>query len=151
MRRIEYIVLHCTGTLPTAKREAIERFWREVRGWKNPGYHYLVDAGGTVHALQPIEKVANGVRGLNHKSVHISYIGGVDASGRPADTRTDAQKEATQRLLDYLLPLVPGAKVAGHYHFAAKACPSFDVPRWLRQIGVPKARIYQNGKEAPVR
>lgn len=151
MRDIDFIVLHCTATQPTATVAGILRYWRAELGWQNPGYHYLVAADGTVHHLQPLAQVANGVKGLNHRAVHLSYIGGIDPQGRPADTRTPAQHEALRGVLETLLHELPQAQVAGHYHFANKACPSFDVPRWLRRIGVPEGRIYDNGREAPVR
>lgn len=147
MRQIDFIVLHCTATQPTARVEAIERYWREVRGWTNPGYHFLVAADGTLHKLLPVEQIANGVRGLNHRSVHVSYIGGVDMYGRPKDTRTGLQKATTLRVLQALLVQFPQARVAGHYQFAAKACPSFDVPAWLQAMGIAEDRIYQTGKE----
>jgi hypothetical protein len=46
----------------------------------------------------------------------------------------------------YVLDFVyrfPHVKVAGHNQFAAKACPCFDVPVWLRQIGIQENNIYR--------
>jgi hypothetical protein len=37
----------------------------------------------------------------------------------------------------------PNIKVAGHYHFANKACPSFKVEDFLAAAGVPKINIYK--------
>lgn len=150
MRTIKHIVLHCTATQPSARVAAIQRYWREVLRWRRPGYHYIISASGKVDQLSNEAEPANGVRGLNEQSLHISYIGGIDASGRPSDTRTAAQRKATKTLIKELLGRYPEAKLAGHYHFANKACPSFDVPAWLEAIGVPEANIYRNGKTAPV-
>jgi hypothetical protein len=41
----------------------------------------------------------------------------------------------------------PQVQVAGHYHFADKACPSFDVPVWLESIGIKEKNIYRSVKK----
>ena len=139
MRNIDYIVLHCTATSPEAKVESIQRYWRENLGWKNPGYHYIIGTEGQRHILQSITEPTNGVRGYNDRSIHISYIGGVDAAGKAKDTRTRAQKEETERLLKELLDILPcRPDILGHKDFPGvnKACPSFDVQKWLKEIGL---------------
>lgn len=32
----------------------------------------------------------------------------------------------------------PSVKIIGHNQIAAKACPSFDVQKWLKSIGINK-------------
>lgn len=129
-REIKYIAIHCTASQPTATPEAILRYWRNHLGWKNPGYHLLIDAKGVVHRLFPFDKVANGVRGFNHNSVHISYIGGITKAGRPIDNRTPAQKKA---ILDCIAEVKEWSTnknliIQGHRDFPNqnKACPCFD-------------------------
>lgn len=132
-RIIHHIVVHCTATQPDTKIESIKRYWKEVMHWNNPGYHYLIDRLGNVHALQPEDKIANGVAGHNLNAIHISYIGGVDASNKPTDNRTAAQKEAMFYKLVELSERYRNAIILGHKDFpgVAKACPSFDVRTWL--------------------
>ena len=129
-RAIEYIAIHCTASQPTATPEAILRFWRTHLGWKNPGYHLLIDTKGVVHRLLPFDQIANGVRGFNHNSVHISYIGGITRQGRPIDNRTEAQKKA---ILDCIAEVIAWSDnkkliIQGHRDFPKqnKACPCFD-------------------------
>lgn len=83
--------------------------------------------------LHPLEKVANGVRGYNANSIHISYIGGVDRYQKPVDNRTMHQRIAMAMIIDDLKKRFPKAKVLGHRDFPGvnKACPSFDVKKWL--------------------
>ncbi len=50
-RNIKYIVIHCTATDPQTKVEAIQNYWRNNLGWKSPGYHYIIQADGTVLQL----------------------------------------------------------------------------------------------------
>jgi N-acetylmuramoyl-L-alanine amidase len=134
MRRIENIVLHCTATGQNAKIENIQRHWRERLGWRNPGYHVIIEANGNAVQLAPYTAVVNGVGGHNSNSIHISYIGGIDANNRPLDNRTPAQVRTMLRLVIELMETYPNARVLGHRDFpnVAKACPSFDVNQWLR-------------------
>lgn len=128
MREINYIVVHCTATQPEASVKAIQKFWREERGWKNPGYHFLIDRFGIVHTLAPLEQVVNGVKGFNSQSVHVSYIGGITKAGKPYDTRTNEQKTSMFNLLMILRQKFPDAIIQGHKDFSNvnKACPSFE-------------------------
>lgn len=138
MRKINFIVLHCTATQPTATVEAIQSYWRNALKWKSPGYHYIIKADGTVQQLAPESAVTNGVAGHNSNSIHISYIGGIDRRGIPLDTRTPEQKATMERMVRELKQRYPGASILGHRDFpgVAKACPSFDVKKWLLSIGL---------------
>lgn len=133
LRNIKYIVVHCTATQPGATVEAIRRYWKEKLGWNNPGYHFIIQRDGEVVQLLEERRIANGVKGYNRECVHLSYIGGVDKDGKPADNRTAAQKEAMFDLVVELAERYPDAQICGHRDFPGvkKACPSFDVQRWL--------------------
>jgi N-acetylmuramoyl-L-alanine amidase len=122
MRKIEYIVCHCTATSQDAKVETIINNWKKL-GWKNVGYHYLIEANGKVHKLASHETITNGVKGFNSKSIHVSYIGGKDK-----DDRTNVQKLAMECILRDLKSLYPNAIIQGHRDFpnVAKSCPRFD-------------------------
>lgn len=132
-RTINHIVVHCTATQPETKVSGLLNYWQQHLGWKNPGYHYVIKRNGDVVRLQSEDKIANGVKGYNQQSIHVSYIGGVDANNIPADNRTDAQKEALFNLLVSLSEKYPTATILGHRDLphVAKACPSFDVKTWL--------------------
>ena len=131
MRMINYIVIHCTATMPDAKVESIRRYWKEVLGWNAPGYHHIIDAAGVITDLLPHEKASNGVGGWNTQLINIAYIGGIDAEGKAKDTRTPQQKNALKELILKCKALYPHAKVQGHRDFpnVKKACPSFDAVR----------------------
>ena len=131
MRNINYIAIHCTATQPEASIASIQNNWKNNLGWKNPGYHYIIDHFGNVVNLLPIELVSNGVQGYNSQTINISYVGGIDKSGKPKDTRTEAQKQSILKLLKELRVKFPKAKIQGHRDFpnVKKACPSFDAKR----------------------
>jgi N-acetylmuramoyl-L-alanine amidase len=130
MRTITHIVVHCTATPPTTTVQSIQRYWRDNLKWKSPGYHFLIEANGTVHNLQPITLPSNGVAGHNANSIHVSYIGGVNGQ-RAVDNRTEAQKTALLTILADLKKQFPNAIIQGHRDFpkVAKACPSFDAKK----------------------
>jgi len=137
MREIKYIVIHCTATQPNTKKEAILNYWKNTLKWSTVGYHRLIDANGVIHELAKYEQVTNGVKGYNSNSIHFSYIGGIDESGRPKDTRTIKQKESLLYLIKQAKKQFPNAIVQGHRDFGVnKACPSFDVKEWLKDVNL---------------
>lgn len=148
---IDAIMIHVSGT-PFGKdvRAAdIDRFHRQ-KGWKMIGYNYVIDLDGTVEIGRPLsmDGAHCNLPGFSGKSynkhaISICLIGGLDADGKEADTRTDAQKLACSKLIyDELLPAYPGiTDILGHrdaspdlngdgiinkYEYV-KSCPCFDV------------------------
>lgn len=148
MAALEFLVIHCTDTpAGRAVSSAIIRQWHLVeRGWKQVGYSDMIHLDGKVENLVPYNddsnvdpwEVTNGAVGINSKSRHVVYVG-----GKGGDTRTTAQKGAMMAYVREFIRKHPSAKVAGHNQFAAKACPSFNVPDWLRTIGIPEQNIYR--------
>ena len=137
MRTITEIIIHCTATRPNANCtvESIRRYHRSL-GWRDIGYHYVVYPDGSVHAGRPVEEVGAHCPGHNAQSIGIAYVGGLDADGRPADTRTEAQSLALLQLVRDLMEEYPINSVHGHNEFANRACPCFDVQQWYKDNGL---------------
>ena len=129
-RQIKYIAIHCTATQQTATVASIQRYWKDNLGWKRPGYHLLIEPNGTINRLLDFNQVANGVKGFNQMTVHISYIGGITKAGKPVDNRTDAQKRAILLCINEVIDWSDNKKltIQGHRDFPNqnKACPCFD-------------------------
>ena len=148
---IQYLVIHCTATPEGREVSADEiRRWHTApppagRGWKQVGYTDVVHLDGRVERLvnnnedanvDPWE-VTNGAAGYNSISRHIVYVGGCDKAGKPKDTRTEAQREALKRYVEDFHARFPQIRIVGHHELnPGKACPSFDVGKWLREIGI---------------
>ena len=135
MRTINYIVVHCTATQPTATVESIKKFWKEQRGWGDtPGYHYLILRDGEIVQLLGESKISYGAYGHNKECIHVAYIGGIDKEGKPLDNRSASQIHSMFDKLMELGEKYPKAKFLGHRDFpnVHKACPSFDVRQWLK-------------------
>ena len=153
MARLKYLVIHCTATPAGREVSSAEiRRWHTApvskggRGWKQVGYTDLFHLDGNVERLlnnnedmnfDPWE-VTNGAAGFNSVSRHIVYAGGIDAkTKKAADTRTEAQKEALKNYVLEFHRRFPAVRIVGHRELnAGKDCPSFDVPAWLRSIGI---------------
>jgi hypothetical protein len=88
-------------------------------------------------------EITNGATGMNGESQHIVYAGGTDIQGHPEDTRTEKQRVAMAEFVRDFVHKHPDVLIAGHNQFAAKACPSFDVAEWLREIEIPEKNIYK--------
>ena len=130
MRTINLIVVHCSATQGNRmlSPEALDLMHRR-RGFNGTGYHYYIRKDGTVHLTRPVERIGAHVKGFNANSIGICYEGGLNEDGKPADTRTAAQRFALIDLLTILRHQYPEAQIAGHYQLSAsihKACPCFD-------------------------
>ena len=112
-REIKLLVIHCSATRCNVSFP-VERL-REChlqRGFRDIGYHFYITRDGVLHHC-----------------IGICYEGGLDENGRPADTRTTAQRFALLDLLTILKHQYPEAQIAGHYQLSAtihKACPCYD-------------------------
>lgn len=133
-RNITRLVFHCTATHQTATVEGILRYWRERLKWSNPGYHIIVRSDGSWTQLQDFNRVSNGVAGINSTSLHVSYIGGIDRNGRASDNRTEAQTEVFETVYNTFKNKLPKITFHGHYEFSNKACPSFNVQNWIKEL-----------------
>ena len=129
-RRIDLIVIHCSATRAT-QRYTVDDCRRDhrARGFADIGYHYYITQDGVVHRGRQLYQVGAHATGYNRHSIGICYEGGLDIRGQPADTRTLAQKETLQRLLERLKEDYPEARVVGHRDLPGvkKACPCFEV------------------------
>lgn len=97
--------------------------------------------------MRPLEKVGAHAKGYNQNSIGVCYEGGI-RDGKPADTRTDAQRESLTALLVALVSAFPGSKIVGHRDLSPdlngdgivepnewiKSCPCFDATKEYQDI-----------------
>lgn len=147
MRTIRHIFVHCTATPGHTTVAALQAAFKQ-RGWTAPGYHYVIRADGHIVKLLDELFTANGVAGYNLHAIHVAYIGGIDADGRPIDNRTAAQKASLLTLLRLLRSKYPAARILGHRDISPdkdgdgriapweriKACPCFDAQEEYRHL-----------------
>lgn len=102
--------------------------WHRAQGFtRGIGYHYVVRRDGTIESGRPEEVIGAHCKNHNRHSLGICYEGGLDANGKPADTRTPEQKASLHHLLAELKRSYPNALILGHHDLdPQKACPCFD-------------------------
>lgn len=158
MARLRYLVIHCTATPEGREVTSAEiRHWHcdpkpKGNGWKQVGYTDMFHLNGGCERLvdnnedanvDPWE-VTNGAAGYNGISRHIVYVGGLENRPgvpykdlKPKDTRTDAQMKAMEKYVKNFHRKHPEVRIVGHRELnPSKACPSFPVREWLRNIGI---------------
>jgi len=150
MNKIDAIVIHCSATRAGQDVRAADiDKWHKERGFAMIGYNYVVDLDGTIEVGRPLNRDGAhcntaGLSGVsyNKHSIGICYVGGLDAFGNAADTRTPEQKMALSKLVYQLMDEHPGiVEVIGHRDASPdkngdgkitpnewiKQCPCFDV------------------------
>lgn len=121
---------------PTREKVAEVRRWHiSDRGWKDIGYHFLIDRNGTVALGRPIDQVGAHTQGHNTGTIGVSLFGGFGsaATDKFSDNFTQEQDKALRGVIKELSTLYKITTVSGHNQYAAKACPGFNVPTWLGQ------------------
>lgn len=151
MGRLRYLVIHCTATPEGREVSSADiRRWHtspppKGRGWNQVGYTDMIHLDGRTERLvennedawvDPWE-ITNGAKGYNSVSRHVVYVGGLASDAKTAkDSRTAAQLKTMTAYVKSFHKRFPDVRIIGHNEVAAKACPSFDVQRWLRSIGI---------------
>ena len=153
MRKINRIIIHCSATKERQDFDVEDiRRWHLANGWTDVGYHYVIKLNGEIQEGRPIEKTGAHTKDFNKDSIGICYIGGCDKNGNPKDTRTKEQKKALYSLVKELMARYGVSEVKGHRDYSPdknhdgkitqnewiKACPSFDVQQWMKEVGLAK-------------
>lgn len=146
-RKIDTIIIHCSGTKAWQDFTAadIDR-WHRNRGFDSIGYHYIIRLNGKIEKGRDVSLPGAHCVGWNEHSIGICYIGGLNTTGEPTDTRTKAQKRVMYELIQELQREYKIIQVMGHrdtspdlngngviepFEFV-KSCPCFDVKEFLR-------------------
>ena len=157
-RKIDKIVIHCTATKSSPEYNySVDtiRNWHKKRGFRDIGYHFLVRFTD-VQPGRPIEEMGAHTKGFNKSSIGIAYYGGLDENGKPADTRTELQKDMLLGLLKRLKERFPNASIHGHRDLASvdkdgngvgkgefyKSCPCFEVETYYKDLQPSKFKAY---------
>lgn len=160
MGRLTHLMIHCSDTPAGMWFDGTHiKAWHtdpkpKGRGWRKPGYSDLVLLDGTIENLIPYDEddwvesweISNGAAGWNGRTRHICYIGGQtpteEAERGPLDSRSMPQKAALEIYIKATIRNHPEIKVIGHNQVhTTKYCPSFNVPKWLKEIGIRDENI----------
>ena len=98
----------------------------------------MIELNGTTHRTLRDDQKGAHVGKANTGNIGICYIGGMDKLMKaPKDTRTEAQKKSLLTLVRTYKGRYPGIVIRGHRDWPGvnKACPSFSVADWLKEVG----------------
>ena len=125
MRYIDLIVVHCSATRSNQNFPVTALIRCHAERFGFTGYHYYITRDGTTYQTRHEQLIGAHARGYNQHSLGVCYEGGLDEHGKPADTRTKAQKRALLKLLKRLKKEHPEAQILGHRDLpdVKKACP----------------------------
>jgi len=147
MRRINYIILHCSDS-EWGDAKVIDA-WHKARGWKKIGYHYVVLNGyrtyhqyihqkraevGVVEKGRKDSEIGAHVKGMNKHSIGVCMIG---IKYFPFMELHMTFKLLAHLLIEYKLPI---NRLLGHYETPTgkaqgKTCPNIDmkyVRMWVK-------------------
>ncbi len=143
-RKIRAVIVHCTATRPSmpVTREWLDEEHRR-RGFKTApgdpvhiGYHAVITRDGGWFKGRSIDRQGAHAKtnGWNKGTIGISLAGGIGQhTNRPEANFTKAQMRTLRRFIDQFYDQY-GTRllVIGHHDTGSnKACPCFDVLRWL--------------------
>jgi len=144
MAKKDMLIIHCSATHEgqDVTVEQIRNWHINERHWTDIGYNYVIYRDGSLHEGRPLANGGAHTANYNARSIGVCYIGGCEANSTKAkDTRTYQQNNTLyqfvrSQLIHYRDVENTQMTVHGHYEFAAKACPSFNVEEWLRDTGL---------------
>lgn len=106
-----------------------------ARGWRDIGYHYVIEDDGSIVPGRPLDLAGAHARGWNARSIGICYTGGgmsKDGS-RPISGPNIYQDLGLRNLILAQKMVFPSIKIVkGHRDTGSnKDCPCFNVATWM--------------------
>lgn len=137
---VDTIFVHCSATRPEwmADRSFSDRVkeikrWHLDKKWADIGYHWIIDRDGSITQGRKEHVIGAHVQNHNTGSIGICLIGGFGSSeSDPFEKNfTAKQDHALRTLINDIKTRTTIKRIRGHNEVAAKACPGFNVARWL--------------------
>jgi N-acetyl-anhydromuramyl-L-alanine amidase AmpD len=128
---IDKIVIHHSASALTTTAKEIKQ-WHLDRGWKNIGYHYVIEFNGAVRAGRPLTVVPAAQKGANTNSIAICVVGdNTDPNKRWLPAQWRSLENLIQSLYVVLVRRIP---VSGHRDVLPghTECPGLDIKELLR-------------------
>ena len=143
------IIIHCSATRVDQNLSVaqIEQMHKE-RGFRKIGYHYYITKDGMVRSGRSEAEPGAHCIGYNQHSLGICYEGGLNASGKAEDTRTELQKASIELLLKQIISKYKIVSIIGHRDTSPdlnangtiepnefiKQCPCFDARKEYKHL-----------------
>ena len=126
-REVNEVYLHCSASdNPEHDNVATIKKWHKGRGFKDVGYHFFIQSGGTVEVGRSLEEPSSAQRGHNTNAIAICMHGN--------KVFTEEQRYSL-RVLCHFLDRLYDKKITFHGHTEVnkhKTCPNYDYIKWLK-------------------
>ena len=141
---VDEIIVHCAATRPDwmagqplAAKVAEIRRWHmsPPLNWRNIGYHWIIDRDGQILAGRAETEIGAHAGALkNRGTLGVCLLGGHGSSqnDRFSQHFTPQQDISLRQMIQAISMRTAIRRVSGHNEYAAKACPGFHVPTWLK-------------------
>ena len=150
---LKYLVIHTTASPQNWTLQTLNNFFRNLFNVRkeNRGYLVIIESSGQVtrrikHLTPSSYAVLNfknaDININNSNSEHIAYIGGIDKQGKGIDNRTAGQRLSMENIIRWYVEKYPNIIILGHNQVAPKFCPCFNVPKYLKFLGIKEQNIY---------
>ena len=141
-RKINNIAVHCTATPIGRNVDAHDIDNMHLNRWgpkSGCGYHYIIKLDGTIEKGRWVDNAGAHVKGRNHDTIAVTYVGGVDKNlNAIEDAATEAQEESLNEILSLLVDMydLEPSNVLGHREFPRvyKACPCLSMDKYRNKI-----------------
>ncbi len=135
---VRRIILHYSYTDPEwwagrSLRDKVAeiRRWHLARGWRDIGYHWIVDRDGETAPGRAENVIGAHAAPANNGSIGVCILGGRGTTGATfLGHHTAAQEAATARLIRAIMGRAGQVEVSGHRDHSATLCPGYDAAAW---------------------
>lgn len=124
--KVDGIVVHHAASAPGARMEDLRRYHVETLGWKDIGYHYVIERDGTLRVGRPAHQVGAHVAQFNRNIWKRTYLLGICLMGNcEKDLPTPQQINTLVQLLAILCKRhsLTTKQVKGHRDLLPTRCP----------------------------
>lgn len=154
---VDTVFVHCSATRPDwmeyeplAEKVAEIARWHKQRGWNSIGYHWVIDRDGAIAKGRDESTPGAHVAGHNTGSIGVCLIGGFGSNESDpfGKNYTPEQEHVLRGLIEDIKNRTPIKNVRGHNEVAAKACPGFNVSRWIAMKPATKRLVESTTMQA---
>lgn len=134
MRTINKIVIHHTATSAYISVDSIRDYHMNELGWRDIGYHYIVNSNGVLRLGRPDWMIGAHVKGQNRDSIGVAVIGNFeDCTFLFAGKWSTPWERMLRIVLADLMRRYPSAEVVTHREIAATLCPGASLQKWVEK------------------
>ena len=124
---VDMLVIHHSAGPLSQTLEDIRRIHVEQNGWEDVGYHFVLEADGTIRRGRPLDVEGAHCRGHNDHTIGICVVGDNTQLSRQW---TPMQRASLRALVVSLRSVLGPLDIRRHRDLGATLCPGLDDHAW---------------------